>query len=82
PTACERLVEIGYDPMYGARPIKRAIRREIEIPIATKILENTFVAGDTIVVDRSKTGLTFSKKAVVKVSPAATPVQLVESAEG
>ena len=42
PAACERLVEIGYDPMYGARPIKRAIQREIENPLATKILENTF----------------------------------------
>ena len=79
PAACERLVEIGYDPMYGARPIKRAIRREIEIPIATKILENTFVAGDTIVVDRGKSGLIFSKKALVKVSPAVNTVQLVES---
>ena len=82
PAAYERLVEIGYDPMYGARPIKRAIRREIEIPIATKILENTFIAGDTIVIDRGKSGLTFSKKAVVKVSPAVNTVQLVESAEG
>ena len=83
PAACERLVEIGYDPMYGARPIKRAIRREIEIPIATKILENTFIAGDTIVIDRGKSGLTFSKKNVVKVSaPTTTTVQLVESAEG
>ena len=82
PAACEKIVEIGYDPTYGARPIKRAIQREIENPLATKILENTFIAGDTIVIDRGKTGLTFSKKAVVKVSPAVNSVQLVESAEG
>jgi ATP-dependent Clp protease ATP-binding subunit ClpB len=83
PAACEKLVEIGYDPMYGARPIKRAIQREIENPLATKILENTFIAGDTIVIDRGKSGLTFSKKNIVKVSaPSTTTVQLVESAEG
>ena len=82
PAACEKLVEIGYDPMYGARPIKRAIQREIENPLATKILENTFVPGDTIVIDRGQSGLTFNKKAVVKVSAPANTVQLVESAEG
>ncbi|MGB3653555.1 MAG: ATP-dependent chaperone ClpB [Rivularia sp. (in: cyanobacteria)] len=80
PAACDRLIEIGYDPTYGARPIKRAIQREIENPLATKILENTFIPGDTIIIDRGKTGLTFKKKAVVKVSPVNT-VQLVESAE-
>ena len=81
PAACDRLIEIGYDPTYGARPIKRAIQREIENPLATKILENTFIPGDTIIIDRGKTGLTFSKKNVVKVSPAVNTVQLVESAE-
>ncbi len=82
PAACDKIVEIGYDPTYGARPIKRAIQREIENPLATKILENTFIAGDTIVIDRGKSGLTFNKKSVVKVSAPATTVQLVESAEG
>lgn len=69
PAACEYLVEVGYDPVYGARPIKRAIQREVENPIATKLLENTFVLGDTIVIDASDRGLTFNKKKVVKVSP-------------
>jgi len=82
PAACDRLIEIGYDPVYGARPIKRAIQREIENPLATKILENSFVPGDTIIIDKGKTGLTFRKKTVVKVSPPVTTVQLVESAEG
>ncbi|MGF1675946.1 MAG: ATP-dependent chaperone ClpB [Rivularia sp. (in: cyanobacteria)] len=82
PAACDRLIEIGYDPVYGARPIKRAIQREIENPLATKILENTFVPGDTIIIDKGKTGLTFKKKTVVKVSSPVTTVQLVESAEG
>jgi ATP-dependent Clp protease ATP-binding subunit ClpB len=65
--ACDRLVEIGYDPVYGARPIKRAIQREVENAIATKLLENTFISGDTIVIDKGDNGLTFNKKVTVKV---------------
>ncbi len=66
--ACDRLVEIGYDPIYGARPIKRAIQREVENAIATKLLENTFISGDTILIDKGDNGLTFTKKVTVKVS--------------
>ncbi len=60
--ACEHLVEAGYDPVYGARPLKRSIQREVENPLATKLLENTFVSGDTIIIDKVETGLSFSKK--------------------
>ncbi|QNP30213.1 ATP-dependent chaperone ClpB [Cylindrospermopsis curvispora] len=60
--ACDYLVEIGYDPVYGARPLKRSIQREIENPLATKILENSFVAGDIIFIDKGENGLTFFKK--------------------
>jgi ATP-dependent Clp protease ATP-binding subunit ClpB len=67
PAACDRLVEIGYDPVYGARPIKRAIQREVENAIATKLLENTFISGDTILIDKGDNGLTFNKKATIKV---------------
>ncbi|WP_427160630.1 ATP-dependent chaperone ClpB [Aliinostoc sp. HNIBRCY26] len=70
PAACEFLVERGYDPVYGARPLKRSIQREIENPIATKLLENTFIAGDTIYIDKGENGLTFSNKPPVKVIPA------------
>ncbi len=59
--ALDHIVEAGYDPVYGARPLKRAIQRELENPIATKILENTFTVGDTIQVDWAKNGLVFSK---------------------
>ena len=61
------LAEAGYDPVYGARPLKRAIQRELQNPIATKILENIFIEGDTIVVDCVDDTLTFNKKAPVKV---------------
>ncbi len=56
------IAEAGYDPTYGARPLKRAIQRELENPIATKLLENAFTAGDTIFVDCVKGDLHFSHK--------------------
>ncbi|NEP02274.1 MAG: ATP-dependent chaperone ClpB [Symploca sp. SIO2E9] len=66
--AQEYLADVGYDPVYGARPLKRAIQREVENAIATKILENTFVEGDTIVIDCVEHALTFNKKVAVKIS--------------
>jgi ATP-dependent Clp protease ATP-binding subunit ClpB len=62
PAACDHLVEAGYDPVYGARPLKRSIQREVENPLATKLLENIFVSGDTILIDKAETGLSFCKK--------------------
>ena len=61
-TAQDYIVNVGYDPVYGARPLKRAIQRELENPIATKLLENTFVKGDTIVIDFVDNSLTFNKQ--------------------
>lgn len=61
--AQDYLTDAGYDPVYGARPLKRAIQRELENPIATKILENMFIEGDTIFIDCGDQGLTFSNKA-------------------
>ncbi len=49
--ALDWLAAVGYDPVYGARPLKRAIQRELETPIAKAILAGTFLAGSTIVVD-------------------------------
>ena len=49
--AQDYLADVGYDPIYGVRPLKRAIKRELQNPIANKILETTFTAGDTIFVD-------------------------------
>ncbi|HLP87555.1 MAG TPA: ATP-dependent chaperone ClpB [Nostocaceae cyanobacterium] len=76
--ACDYLVEASYDPVYGARPLKRAIQREVENPIATKILENNFVAGDTILIDLNENGLIFSKKAPVKVFTSSIAVTALE----
>ena len=46
--ALDKLVAIGYDPVYGARPLKRAIQRWIENPLAQQILAGTFAPGDTV----------------------------------
>ena len=45
------LAEVGYDPNFGARPLKRAIPRYIEDPLALEILEGVFKEGDKIIVD-------------------------------
>ncbi|PKN49697.1 MAG: type VI secretion system ATPase TssH, partial [Deltaproteobacteria bacterium HGW-Deltaproteobacteria-16] len=59
--AKEYLIEVGYDPSYGARPLKRAIQRYVQDGLAMKILDGTFDEGDTIVVDRGEAGLTFGR---------------------
>ncbi|MEM6611148.1 MAG: ATP-dependent chaperone ClpB [Cyanobacteria bacterium P01_C01_bin.72] len=70
PAAQDRIVTIGYDPAYGARPLKRAIRRELQNPIATLILDGTFTAGDKIIVDCVAEKLVFNHEAT------AQPVEL------
>jgi ATP-dependent Clp protease ATP-binding subunit ClpB len=69
PEALNYLVNAGYDPTFGARPLKRALQRELENPLATKILEQTFSAGDTVWIDCGETGLTFSKQEVIGETP-------------
>lgn len=60
--AMTQLVAVGYDPVYGARPLKRAIQQEIENPLSVKLLSGEFVAGDTIKVDvDAQDKLTFDK---------------------
>lgn len=51
PAAAANLADRGYDPVYGARPLKRAIQRLIENPVASLILEQQFDAGDALIVD-------------------------------
>ncbi len=54
------LVESGYNRSFGARPLKRAIQRSLEDPLAMKLLNNDFTEGDNIVVEGSSSGLTFA----------------------
>ena len=60
--AMTKLIAVGYDPVYGARPLKRAIQQAIENPLSVKLLSGEFVAGDTIKVDvDAEDKLTFDK---------------------
>ncbi|MGA2192435.1 MAG: ATP-dependent chaperone ClpB [Nitrospirota bacterium] len=61
PSAKEMLAAVGYDPAYGARPLKRAIQREILNPLAMKILDGQFKEGDTVLVDVEDGRLSFRK---------------------
>jgi len=63
--AKEQLVHEGYDPSYGARPLKRTIQRRVLDPLALRVLEGDFVDGDTIVVDTTAGGLIFEKQQAV-----------------
>jgi len=59
--AKQYLIEVGYDPSYGARPLKRAIQRHVQDALAMKILEGSFSEGDKILIDRGPEGLVFAK---------------------
>jgi ATP-dependent Clp protease ATP-binding subunit ClpB len=59
--ALDFLAEIGYDPVYGARPLKRAVQRYLETAIAKSILRGEFSAGDTIYVDVESERLIFKR---------------------
>jgi ATP-dependent Clp protease ATP-binding subunit ClpB len=60
--AKDYLVREGYDPAYGARPLKRAIQRLVLDPLALRVLEGDFREGDTVVVDATQGGLVFDRK--------------------
>jgi ATP-dependent Clp protease ATP-binding subunit ClpB len=55
------LAKVGFDPVYGARPLKRAIQSEIENPLAKAILEGRFAPKDTIRADYRSGRMTFDK---------------------
>jgi ATP-dependent Clp protease ATP-binding subunit ClpB len=60
--AREAVADAGYDPVYGARPLKRALQRMVQDPLATRLLRGEFKAGDHVVVDESKDGaISFAK---------------------
>ncbi len=60
--AKDRLAADGYDPVYGARPLKRLIQQQIENPLAKRILAGQFGPGDEIVVDVNGDGLSFTRR--------------------
>ena len=58
--ALASIAEAGFDPVFGARPLKRAIQERIENPLAKQILEGKFGAKDTVKVDAVKGALSFT----------------------
>ncbi|MBK8182856.1 MAG: ATP-dependent chaperone ClpB [Candidatus Competibacteraceae bacterium] len=66
--ALDKLGEAGFDPVYGARPLKRAIQQELENPLARRILAGEFGPGDTVMVNVGKEGLEFRKRSADKLA--------------
>ena len=65
--AKEYLVQEGYDPTYGARPLKRTIQRQVLDPLAMHVLEGDFLEGDSVSVDCAPDGeLTFQKQQMIR----------------
>ncbi|KIQ96933.1 ATP-dependent chaperone ClpB [Lysobacter sp. A03] len=60
-SALALLADVGFDPVYGARPLKRAIQQQLENPLASKILSGEFLSGETIHVDAERGRLVFTK---------------------
>ena len=70
PGAKEVLAEAGWDPAYGARPLKRALQRLVENPLALRLLEGDFAEGDTVLVDAREGELVFGKAATAAAAAA------------
>jgi ATP-dependent Clp protease ATP-binding subunit ClpB len=68
PEARELLAERGYDPVYGARPLKRVIQRMLQNPVAMAVLEGRFGSGDTIIAEREDDHLRFTREGIPAAS--------------
>ncbi|MGB3691265.1 MAG: AAA family ATPase, partial [Spirulinaceae cyanobacterium] len=66
--ALDFLAEVGYDPVYGARPLKRAVQRYLETAIAKSLLRGDFKGGDTIFVDVEDERLTFNRLGALQIT--------------
>jgi ATP-dependent Clp protease ATP-binding subunit ClpB len=62
PAASKYLTQQGYDPMYGARPLKRVLQKELQNPLATALLSGRFISGDTVVCDEENGEVVFVKE--------------------
>jgi len=62
PEAQKWLAEAGFDPLFGARPLKRALQKHVESPLSVKLLENEFKEGETVIADVLDGQITFRKK--------------------
>jgi len=62
PAALAEVAKVGFDPVYGARPLKRAIQQAIENPLAREILAGKFGPGDTVLITAGSGGIAFARK--------------------
>jgi ATP-dependent Clp protease ATP-binding subunit ClpB len=69
-SAKSHLAQVGFDPVYGARPLKRAIQRELQDPLALRLLAGEFQPGETLRIGRDSKGLTFETVAKRVIEPA------------
>ncbi|MFC2057018.1 ATP-dependent Clp protease ATP-binding subunit [Chloroflexota bacterium] len=63
------LVNVGFDPLFGARPLRRAVERYVENPLSTKVLRGEFNEGDGVIVDLVDDALTFTARTTEAVTP-------------
>jgi ATP-dependent Clp protease ATP-binding subunit ClpB len=68
PSARDWLAEKGYDPAYGARPLKRVIQKYLQDPLAEMLLAGAIKDGETVSVSAGKQGLSFNGKAVAQAA--------------
>jgi ATP-dependent Clp protease ATP-binding subunit ClpB len=66
--ARERLIEVGYDPAYGARPLKRAIQKELETPLARKLVAGEIRDGQKVLIDVRSGGMVFEIESPVRAA--------------
>ena len=68
PAASQWLAEEGFDPVFGARPLRRAVQRHLENPLSKSILADEFRPGDHVLVDKGDSGLTLAKSLVAQTA--------------
>jgi ATP-dependent Clp protease ATP-binding subunit ClpC len=77
--AREWLADEGYEPQFGARPLRRTLQRHVESPLSVRLLEGTFQEGDTVLIDTQDGGITFSQQEeLAKPAPVAAEEVPVE----
>ena len=72
--AAKVLIDRGFDPQYGARPLKRALQRELINELAKHVLAGNYVKGDTVLIDADGAGLLFGRKSQVEGKEVVTRV--------
>ena len=65
----DRIADLGYDPIYGARPLRRAVQNWIENPLAQRVIQGEYGPGDRITVDADEQGFVFGKREAGSFQP-------------